>query len=72
MCGSYEHMDKSGVGEKRIREEICLLGCRAEKRDKVYAGWHKKTGTFENPNKNLRNTRKKNLLTVTEPLQLSF
>ena len=34
--------------------------------------WHKKTGTFENPNKNWRNPRKKNLLTEIEPLQLAF
>ena len=32
----------------------------------------KKTGTFENPNKNLRNPRKKKLLTEIEPLQLAF
>jgi len=25
-------------------------------------GWHKKTGTFEKPNKNWRNPRKKKLL----------
>ena len=30
-----------------------------------------KTGTFEKPNKNLRNTKKK-LLTEIEPLQLAF
>ena len=34
--------------------------------------WHKKTGTFEKPNKNWRNPRKKNLLTEIEPLQLAF
>ena len=33
--------------------------------------WHKKTGTFEKPNKNWRNP-KKNLLTEIEPLQLAF
>ena len=34
--------------------------------------WHKKTGTFEKPNKNWRNQKKKNVLTETEPLQLAF
>ena len=34
--------------------------------------WHKKMGTFEKPNKNWRNPRKKKLLTETEPLQLAF
>jgi len=28
---------------------------------KVCTGWHKKTGTFEKPNKNWRNPRKKNI-----------
>jgi len=27
---------------------------------KLYTEWHKKTGTFEKPNKNWRNSRKKN------------
>ena len=35
-------------------------------------GWHKKTGTFEKPNKNWRNPKKKKLLIETEPLQLAF
>ena len=38
----------------------------------ISTGWHKKTGTFEKPNKNWRNPRKKNLLTEIEPLQLAF
>ena len=36
----------------------------------INTGWHKK-GTFEKPNKNWRNTKKK-LLTEIEPLQLAF
>ena len=38
----------------------------------VCTEWHKKTGTFEKPNKNWRNPRKKKLLTEIEPLQLAF
>ena len=37
--------------------------------------WHKKTGTFEKPNKNWRNPKKKKyiyILTEIEPLQLAF
>ena len=39
---------------------------------KPYTGLHKKTGTFEKPNKNWRNPKKKNLLAEIEPLQLAF
>ena len=35
-------------------------------------GWHKKTGTFEKPNKKLKKSTKKNLLIEIEPLQLAF
>ena len=49
----------------------------------VISTWHRnfkipiyrvtqKTVTFENPNKNWRNPRKKKLLTEIEPLQLAF
>ena len=38
----------------------------------IIQGDTKKTGTFEKPNKNWRNPRKKNLLTETEPSQLAF
>ena len=34
--------------------------------------WHKKNGTFEKPNKNLRNPKKKKILTEIQPLQLAF
>ena len=34
--------------------------------------WHKNMGTFQKPNKNWRNPRKKKLLTEIEPLQLAF
>ena len=37
----------------------------------IYTGWYKKSRTFEKPNKNWRNPRKKNL-TEIEPLQLAF
>jgi len=37
----------------------------------VYTGWHKKTGTFEKPNK-IEEIQGKNLLTEIEPLQLAF
>ena len=37
-----------------------------------YTEWHKKKGTFEKPNKNWGNPRKKNLFTEIEPLQLAF
>ena len=36
--------------------------------DPIVQGDTKKTGTFEKPNKNLRNPRKKKLLTEIEPL----
>ena len=32
----------------------------------------KKNGTFEKPNKNLRNPKKKKILTEIQPLQLAF
>ena len=34
-------------------------------------GWHKKTGTFEKPNK-IEEILKKKILTEIEPLQLAF
>ena len=32
----------------------------------------KKTGTFENPQQKFKKSKKNNLLTETEPLQLAF
>ena len=43
------------------------------RRNEQGTGWHKKTRTFEKPNKNWRNPRKKeNVLTEIKPLQLAF
>jgi len=45
---------ESTVGSPSIFSFACT--------NEIYTGWHKKTGTFEKPNKNWRNPRKKNLL----------
>jgi hypothetical protein len=52
----------------------CALWNRNESERKHFfiQGETKKKGTFEKPNKNLRNPTKKNVLTEIEPLQLAF
>ena len=37
------------------------LWCGERRKTAISTGWHKKTGTFENPNKHWRNSRKKNI-----------
>ena len=59
----------------------CMINCRKPvliliselQLNLINTGWHKKTGTFEKPNKNWRNPKKKKkLLTEIETLQLAF
>ena len=38
----------------------------------LYTGWHKKNGNFWKPQQKLKKSKKKNLLTEIEPLQLAF
>ena len=37
-----------------------------------YTEWHKKNGNFWKPQQKLKKSKKKNLLTEIEPLQLAF
>ena len=39
---------------------------------KGYTEWHKKTGTSEKTQQKLKKSKKKNLLTEIEPLELAF
>ena len=64
------------LGQLASAEVSSMDNTKAErwalKCDSYNTEWHKKPGTFEKPNKNWRNPRKKKLLTEIEPLQLAF
>ena len=61
-----------GIGDKIIITIIIIIFIIIITDSNTYTGWHTKNENFWKPQQKLKKSKKKNLLTEIEPLQLAY